>query len=53
MKLLKNTINMRPYSSPKDYLERVKPNKQAMVSLIKGGAFDNMEDRKFVMAWYI
>ena len=24
-----------------------------MISLIKGGAFDSMEDRKFVMAWYI
>ena len=24
-----------------------------MISLIKSGAFDTMEDRKFVMAWYI
>ena len=24
-----------------------------MISLIKGGAFDNMADRRFVMAWYI
>ena len=32
---------------------RVKPSKQAMISLIKGGAFDEMEDRKFVMAWYL
>ena len=24
-----------------------------MISLIKGGAFDEMEDRKFTMAWYI
>ena len=51
--VIENTIAMRPYSSPKDYVERVKPNKQAMISLIKGGAFDNMEDRKFTMAWYI
>ena len=51
--VIENTINNRPYSSPKDYLQKVKPNKQAMVSLIKGGAFDNMDDRKFVMAWYI
>ena len=47
------TIANRPYSSPKDFLNKVKPGKQAMISLIKGGAFDSMEDRKFTMAWYI
>ena len=46
-------IANRPYSSPKDFLNKVKPSKQAMISLIKGGAFDDMEDRKFTMAWYI
>ena len=46
-------IANRPYKSPKDFLQRVKPSKQAMISLIKGGAFDDMEDRKFVMAWYL
>lgn len=46
-------IANRPYSSPKDFLNKVKPGKQAMISLIKGGAFDSMEDRKFTMAWYI
>ena len=46
-------IANRPYSSPKDFLQKVKPSKQAMISLIKGGAFDDMEDRKFTMAWYI
>ena len=46
-------ITNRPYSSPKDFLNKVKPSKQAMISLIKGGAFDDMEDRKFTMAWYI
>ena len=46
-------IANRPYSSPRDFLNKVKPGKQAMISLIKGGAFDEMEDRKFVMAWYI
>ena len=46
-------IKNRPYSSLKDFLSKVKPNKQAMISLIKGGAFDEMEDRKFAMAWYI
>jgi DNA polymerase-3 subunit alpha len=44
---------MRPYISPKDFLNRVKPSKRAMISLIKGGAFDKMIDRKLCMAWYI
>lgn len=43
----------RPYSSPKDFYYRISPKKQAMVSLIKGGAFDEMTDRRFLMAWYI
>jgi DNA polymerase-3 subunit alpha len=51
--LVDTIIKNRPYASPKDFLQKVKPNKQAMISLIKGGAFDEMEDRKFVMAWYI
>ena len=46
-------IENRPYSSIKDFYYKVKPGKQAMVALIKGGAFDEMEDRKFAMAWYI
>ena len=46
-------IANRPYKSPKDFLHKVKPGKQAMISLIKGGAFDDMEDRKFTMAWYL
>ena len=46
-------IANRPYASPKDFMQKVRPGKQAMISLIKGGAFDDMEDRKFVMAWYL
>ena len=46
-------IANRPYVSPRDFLNRVKPSKQAMISLIKGGAFDEMMDRKMCMAWYI
>ena len=46
-------IENRPYYSPKDFYNRVQPNRQVMVSLIKGGAFDNMMDRKECMAWYI
>ena len=46
-------IANRPYTSIKDFYYKVKPSKQAMVALIKGGAFDDMEDRKFAMAWYL
>lgn len=46
-------IANRPYNSIKDFYLKVKPGKQAMISLIKGGAFDEMEDRKFAMAWYL
>ena len=51
--VIKDTIAARPFVSPRDYLNRVKPKRQAMVSLIKGGAFDEMMDRKLCMAWYI
>lgn len=51
--VVKKTIENRPYSSIKDYLEKVAPNKQAMVSLIKGGAFDNLMDRMDAMKWYL
>ena len=33
----------RPYSSLKDFMERCKLNKTAMINLIKAGAFDNLE----------
>ena len=32
----------RPYSSLKDFMNRCKLNKTAMINLIKGGAFDNV-----------
>ena len=32
----------RPYSSLKDFMERCKLNKTAMINLIKGGAFDEL-----------
>lgn len=51
--VINKTIENRPYVSVKDFYYRVKPNKQAMISLIKSGAFDEFEDRKFVMAWFI
>ena len=33
----------RPYNSLKDFMGRCKLNKTAMINLIKGGAFDNLE----------
>ena len=51
--VIEATIANRPYISVRDYLNRVKPGKQAMISLIKGGAFDSMMDRKTCMGWYI
>ena len=51
--IITTIIENRPYSSIKDFYYKVKPSKQTMISLIKGGAFDDMEDRKFAMAWYI
>ena len=38
--VVEKIIDNRPYSSPKDFLYRINPNRQVMVSLIKGGAFD-------------
>ena len=51
--LVNKIIENRPYSSIKDFYNRIKPAKQAMISLIKAGAFDAMTDRKMAMAWYI
>ena len=51
---LVNTIIVnRPYASIKDFYNRVKPNKQAMISLIKAGMFDELIDRNKAMVWYI
>ena len=51
--VIRSIIDNRPYSSPKDFVLKAKPKKQAMISLIKGGAFDDMMDRKLCMGWYI
>lgn len=53
--LVHNIIENRPYSSMIDFMQKIKPNKQAMISLIKGGAFDKLEkqDRKTIMVKYI
>lgn len=46
-------IKNRPYSSPKDFINKIKPKKTTMISLIKAGAFDKMMDRKTLLGWYI
>ena len=51
--LIQSIIKNRPYYSIKDFYQRIKPTKQAMISLIKAGAFDEMVERKLGMAWYI
>lgn len=51
--IIEATIAKRPYTSVSDYYQKVHPGKQAMISLIKGGAFDSMMDRKLCMGWYI
>ena len=51
--LVSDIISNRPYASPKDFLNKVKVSKQAMIALIKSGAFDNMMDRKLCMGWYV
>ena len=51
--VIEEIISNRPYVSPRDFINKVKPKKNVMMSLIKGGAFDKMMDRKECMAWYI
>lgn len=50
---IKDIIDNRPYVSLLDFLNRVHPNKQAMISLIKGGAFDQFSSRMETMIEYI
>ena len=51
--IIAQTIENRPYKTPKDYYLKVNPKKTSMINLIKGGAFDSMMDRKLCMAWYL
>ena len=50
---VRTIIENRPYISPRDFLNKTGTKKQAMISLIKSGAFDSMMDRKKCMVWYI
>lgn len=51
--LIAEIISKRPYSSPRDFVNRVNVKKNSMISLIKAGAFDKMMDRKLCMGWYL
>lgn len=52
--LISEIIKNRPYVSMVDFYHKVNPNKQAMIALIKGGAFDNFgKSRMRTMAEYI
>ena len=51
--LIASIIAHRPYADLYDFIAKVNPNKQAMISLIKGGAFDKFNERRIIMAQYI
>ena len=52
--LVHEIIKCRPYTSLNDFLSKVTINKQAMVALIKGGAFDELEGNRLeVMTKYL
>ena len=51
--LIKSIIEHRPYYSMRDFYAKVNPNKQAMIALIKGGAFDSFESRYKIMVDFI
>lgn len=51
--VVQDILANRPYSSWQDFVEKVKPNKTVMVSLIKSGAFDSFGERRDIMQEYI
>ena len=51
--LIKTIVDNRPYVSLIDFFNKVHPNKQAMISLIKGGGFDQFHPRMEAMIQYI
>ena len=51
--LIATIIGNRPYVSLFDFMNRVHPTKQAMLSLIKGGAFDQFTSRMEAMIQFI
>ncbi len=51
--LINRIKELRPYQSMIDFYYRVNPNKQAMIALIKSGAFDQFKPRKRTMVEYL
>lgn len=51
--LIVKIIENRPYISMMDFYQKINPNRQAMVALIKGGAFDSFSSRKRTMVEYL
>ena len=51
--VVQSILDNRPYENFIDFINKVNPNKQAVVSLIKSGAFDSMQDRKELMIQYL
>lgn len=51
--LIETIINNRPYTSMEDFYNKVNPNRQSMIALIKSGAFDQFESRYKTMVKYI
>lgn len=52
--LVADIVNNRPYNNLYDFIEKVpSAKKQAIIALIKGGAFDSFGDRKLLLASYI
>ena len=51
--LIDEIIKNRPYVSMEDFYKRIKPNKSAMITLIKSGAFDCFKPRKEVFKDFI
>ena len=53
--IIREIMDMRPFDSLEDFLERVKVNKVQMINLIKCGAFDDMMQmpREKIMEKYI
>ena len=51
--LIERIIDNRPYASMIDFFQKINPNRQAMIALIKGGAFDSFAPRKRTMVEYL
>ena len=51
--IIQNIIDNRPYRGWEDFVNKTKPNKTTMISLIKSGAFDNFGERSEIMEEYL